>query len=180
MRMDWDLGNISFMGFPRRFFPLAVQVEVEGRAFARCGFEPDATAMPLDDLLDKGEPDASASFLPVRRVVESLEDPEDLAKELGFDPDAVVLDVEDVPLRAVRRIERLPKAYFHETLGLVVVFDGVGYEITEYFGDPRLVADNARQRARDNHARMPFGEHSLHHQADFVDHPVEIGFLDGE
>src|SRR5712691_10503029 len=136
--------------------------------------------MTFDDLLHKGEPDASAGFLPVGRVVEPLEDPEDLVIELGFDPDAVVPDVKDVPLRAVTRIDRLSKTDFHGTLGLVVVFDGVGYEIAEYFGDPRLVADNARQRARDNDARMPLGEHGLHHQADFVDDGVEIGFLYGE
>jgi hypothetical protein len=97
--MDWDLDNISLMGLPRWFLPLTVQVEIEGRALARHGFEPDATTMTLDDLLDKGEPDASAGFLLVGRVVESLEDPENLVIELGFNANAVVLDIKDVPLR---------------------------------------------------------------------------------
>src|SRR5262245_11272226 len=100
--------------------------------------------MPLDDLLDKGEPDACASLLSVGRVVEPLEDPEDLLIKLGRDPDAVVPDVKDVPLRTVTRIERLSKADFYDALGLVVVFDRVGNEIAEDFGDSRLVADNAR------------------------------------
>src|SRR5215475_13572000 len=145
MRMDWDLDNISLMGLSRWFSPLTLEIEIEGRPFSRLRFEPDAAAMTLNDLLHKGEPDASAGFLPVGRVVEPLEDPEDLVIELGLDADAVVLDVEDVPFRAVTRIDRLPKADFDKTLALVVVFDGIRDEIAEYFGDPRLVADDARQ-----------------------------------
>src|SRR5262245_22149309 len=180
MRMDWDLDNISLMGLPRRFLPLTVQVEVEGRAFTWFGFQPDPTTMPLDDLLHEGEPNAGAGLLPVGRVVEPLEDPEDLVIELGCDPDAVVSDVKNIPLRTATRSDRLSKTDFHDTLGLVIVFDSVGDEIAEYFGDPWLVTDNARQRARHNDARMPLGERGLHHQADFVDHTIEICLLYGE
>src|SRR5690242_11176152 len=131
MRMDWDLDNVSLMGLPRWFLPLTVQVEVEDRAFARLGFEPDATVVTLDDFLHKGESDARAGLLPVGRVVEPLENTEDLLVELGFDANAVVLDVKDIPLWAFRRVDHFPKSDLHDTPCLVVVFDGIGYEIAE-------------------------------------------------
>src|SRR5215475_245199 len=100
MRMDWDLDNISLMGLSRWFSPLTFEVEIEGGAFSRLRFEPDAAAMTFNDLLHEGEPDASAGFLPVGRVVEPLKNPEDLIIELGFDTEAIVLDVENVPFLA--------------------------------------------------------------------------------
>src|SRR5947209_3622298 len=127
MRMNWDLGDVWLMGFPRCFLLLTIQVEVEHRAVAWLGFEPDAGAVALDNLLDEGEPNPSTGFLSSDRVVKPLEDSENLLMELGFDADAVVLDVEDVPLNAIVGIDRLQKAHFHEALCLVVVFDGIGY-----------------------------------------------------
>src|SRR6185436_13899888 len=71
------------------------QGEVEGRAAAQAGLDPDAPAVSLDDLLADRQPDAVPRVLVPG--VQPLEDDEQPVEEGGIDPDAVVADA-DPPL----------------------------------------------------------------------------------
>src|SRR5262249_28923057 len=75
----------------------AAHSEVEGRALAGLGFDPDTAAMVLDDLPAHGKADAGA--LVFRAVMEPLEDEEDALQVLFLDADAGVAHLE-VPLLA--------------------------------------------------------------------------------
>jgi hypothetical protein len=62
----------------------------EGRAMARRALDPDAAAVPLDDLLADGQTDAGARALLLQ--VQALEDSKDAVSELPRDADTVVVD----------------------------------------------------------------------------------------
>jgi hypothetical protein len=132
------------MGLPRCFIPLVIEAEVEDRTFAGFGFQPDAATVAFYDLLDKGEADSGAVFLPVGRILQPLEDAENFMMVFGIDTDTVVLDVKDVSFQPLIGVDRLQKSDFDNSLGLVVVFDRIGYEIAEHLGHPRLIADDSR------------------------------------
>ena len=78
--------------------------------------------------------------------------------ELGIDANPVIPDVEDV--RSVRSFVSTDSRNPISTslLGLIVVFDRIGDEITEYLGHARLVADDMRQHARHDDARVALAE----------------------
>ena len=79
---------------------LSGEREVEGRALAGLGLDPDAPAVALDDLLADRQADAGARVLVP--AVQALEDDEDALEVLRVDADAVVAHRED-PLAAVLR-----------------------------------------------------------------------------
>src|SRR5512133_1719245 len=61
--------------------------DLEGRPGRRGGFEPDAAAVELDDLLGQRQADAGACILGL--AVQAIEDGEDLLRVVGSDADAV-------------------------------------------------------------------------------------------
>src|ERR1700724_3297909 len=126
--MDWYWINCVLMRVPRWFMPPAVQAEVVDRTLAGLGFEPDAAPVAFDDIIAKGEPHSSAGFLPVGRVLEPLEDAENLLMKLGTDTNPVIPDIKHVSLEPLFRVDRPQKSDFDDSLGLVVVFDRISYE----------------------------------------------------
>src|SRR5262245_59597091 len=177
MRMDWDRCDISLMNFSRWLQELAVQIEVEDRALVWLGSQPDATAVTLDDFLDKGQSDAGAGLLPIGRVLQSLENAEDFFVEFGCDTNAIVPDIEHVVLKSRTRVDRGQKSNFHKAFCLVVVLDRIGNEIAEYLGNACRVADKAWQRAGYDDARASLLENVFHHQPNLGDDRVGVGLL---
>ena len=80
--------------FPdHRYHPLCGQKwqgEIECGALAGRGLDPDAPAMPFDDLFAHGQPDAGAGEL--LAAVQALKNDENALGVLRVDPDAVVVN----------------------------------------------------------------------------------------
>src|SRR2546427_11318221 len=85
------------MGLPTGWSSMGVGLlfcdgEVKCRALPRCGLNPDAAFVPLDDLLADGQAEASAGVFLLR--VQTLEDDKNPVKVLRVNADAVVPDRE--------------------------------------------------------------------------------------
>src|SRR5581483_11779182 len=103
------------------------------------GFDPDAAAVHLDDLLDDGEAHAGAAAELVA-IVQALEQAEHPLAVLRVDADAVVADVER------RRRAAAVAADLDDRPRLVVVLDGVGDQVAEELGHAHAIAAQLRQR----------------------------------
>src|SRR5690606_35476167 len=82
------------------------QSEVESRSLAHGRVQPDRSVMPFHDLLRDREPGARAASVRVAWM-QPAEHPKDRAPLLLWDPDAVILHVEDGAGSAVLPVVRL-------------------------------------------------------------------------
>src|SRR6185437_14620205 len=177
MRMGCD--SRSFW-FESRFMTRRLQGEIECGAFARLGLEPDFAAVTLDDFLHEGQADAGA-FFRFLAGLEPLEDAEDFLVEFGLNAQPVVSHEKhffaDASVRCGfgRQISDLDGRF-----GLVVVFDRVGDEIAEQFGNPSLVAgDDGELFGRDD-PRAAFPQEMLERGFDVGDDDIQVRRLDGK
>ncbi len=114
---------VAFVHLPR---PLAClrYGEKEGRTLADLRLDPDATAVPLHDLLAYGQPDTGARIFILS--MQSLEHLEQLVVILRIDADAVVLDRDGPLLIALLRSDLYSRRLWP------VELDGVADEVLEH------------------------------------------------
>src|SRR3990172_1197475 len=136
--------------------------------------------MALDNRLDESQTRAGAP-LGIVLLVQPLEDAEDLPVKFAGDANAVVADMEDeFRLRVLFGTARSIEADLDALALGFVVFDSVGYQVPEHFGDARQIADDGRQRLVDDDLGVALLEGRLQRRLDVLDHRVEIGWLDRE
>src|SRR5439155_15529307 len=145
------------------------QGELEGRPPAGRRLRPDPAAVPLDDLLADGQPDAGAGVLIAR--VQALEDDEDALEVPGLDADAVVPDHEQ-PLRVLgldADVDPWP-------LGAAEL-DGVADQVLEQGGDLDRVPGHGRQAVpRDLGAALLQGRAQIDHH--LLEHGLAVDLLE--
>jgi len=116
--------------------------EGEGASAADLGFDPDAAAVHLHDLLDQRQTDAGALELVARG--QRLEDAKDALEVLFFDAGTIVADAE------LPGVVSLHTGDFDSPMRFVHVLDGVGQEVLEDVRDSRPLALDDGQAAFDD------------------------------
>src|SRR5690348_5322143 len=166
--------------FESRFMTRRLQGEIECGAFARFGLEPDFAAVALDDFLHERQTDAGAFFRFLARL-EPLEDAENFLVEFRLNTQSVVLHEKHFfSDGSVRRGFGRKITDLDGWLGLVVIFDRIGDEIAEQFGDARLVAGNNRKLFVCNDPRAAFSQEMFERGFDIGDDDIQVRRLDGK
>src|SRR6185436_16050669 len=106
---------------------------------------------------------------------EALEDPKHFLVEFRRDAAAIVLDVKHLSAERARR-RRLEgfSADLNPFVGLVVVFDRIGDEISKEFTDARGVAYDGRKRLRQDDTRAIFGHEVIKRAFNVAYRDVEV------
>src|SRR5690348_4604635 len=101
------------------------QGEIKGRAFVFFGLSPDAAAVPQENAMDVGQPDAGAfEFL---FEVQALKDAEEFANVLHIKTYTIVADKDNELLTGVLRAD-----FDASGIARAGVFDGISDQICEY------------------------------------------------
>jgi len=114
-------------------------------AFAKIRFNPDVTAMDLNDPLDKSQPDAGA----FDAWVKSVEQAKDAFLIFGLDPYPIIADIEDRLAIRVRSIgadlDGGPWLVAHE-------LDGIADQVLHHFCDAESVDMDDWKLTNDAHS----------------------------
>src|SRR4051794_24817558 len=141
------------------------QLDVERRAAPLPPLRPDPPAVLSDDALADGEADARA-LVAVHRV-QAMEGPEDPARLLSREPDAVVGD------REMRPAVAGAAADLHDRRVAVGELHGVGDKVLDQLAQPSRVALHRRQIAR-CHGRTRGADRPVEVLDRLADHAVEV------
>ena len=133
--------------------------------------------MAFYNFFDEGQARACTFLILDGRVLEPFKDAEDGLVEFRTYTNAVILDVENIFLTPMRRFNLLEKAHFNQALRLVIIFDGIRYQVAENLGDPELVANDAGHALGDRYPHIALFEERVHHLPDFADNLIGVNFF---